>query len=137
MLGVGVVAMATIRVLIVDDEDDYRRTLVKTLGRRGFVVLEAAGGMEALQIVREEEVHVLVLDLKMPVMDGLQTLRALNEVRPDLPVVILTGHGTVRSGLDAVAARAVDFLQKPVDVDHLALVIREAVASGPRKGSGA
>ncbi len=111
------------KVLIVDDEEVFRTTLVKVLRARGMEVRDAPGGEEALARLRESPVDVVVLDLKMPGLDGLETLKRIVVLQPDVKVVILTGHGTVQSGLEALSHLAFDFLQKPVGTDRLVEVI--------------
>lgn len=113
----------TPRVLLVDDEEVFRTTLVKVLRVRGMEVRDAPGGEEALERLRESPVDVVVLDLKMPGLDGLETLKRIVVLQPDVKVVILTGHGTVQSGLEALSHLAFDFLQKPVSTDRLVEVI--------------
>ena len=115
------------RVLLVDDETVYCATMAKVLRARGLQVRTASSGAEALDVIAGEAIDVVVLDLKMPGLDGLATLRRLREVAPRVPVIILTGHGTVAAGLDAMADLAFDFLLKPASVDSLLKVILAAV----------
>ena len=115
------------RVLLVDDEAIFRDTLAKVLRARGLAVRTAAGGEEALVALAAEAADVVVLDLKMPGLDGLATLHRLRENAPHLPVIILTGHGTVDAGLTALTDLAFDFLLKPVSPDRLREVILAAV----------
>lgn len=122
-----------IRVLLVDDEVEFRVTLSKILRHRGMQVTLAASGAAALEHLAREEADVIVLDLKMPGMDGLQTLERILAARPASRVIMLTGHGTVSAALDAIRQRVFDFLLKPVSTDQLVGII-EAAASD-RRGS--
>jgi DNA-binding NtrC family response regulator len=118
-----------IRVLIVDDEAELRASLAKVLGRRGMKVSIAADGAEALALLAREPHDVVVLDLKMPGIDGLETLRRMAAARPAPRVIMLTGHGSVAAGLEAMRQQVFDFLLKPVAVDQLVARI-EAAAAG-------
>ncbi len=121
----------TIRVLVVDDEQVYRDTLVKVLSARGMDVTAVPGGAEALSFVGEHPVDVVVLDLKMSGLDGLAVLRRIGQLSPRPRVIMLTGHGSVQAGLEAVRELAWDFLMKPIPADLLAQVIRAAAEAGP------
>ena len=128
-----------IRVLVVDDEVDFAEALVSRLATRGFAARAAFSGPDAIDQLRASTFDVVVLDLKMPDMDGLATLRELQRLDPDLQTIILTGHGTVASGIEGMQLGATDFLQKPVDIEPLCTVLvaasqrtaelREAAAS--------
>jgi len=115
-----------VRVLLVDDEDDFRRTVFKRLTKRGVIVHEAASGEEALSVLRETPVHVVVLDVKMPGMSGLDVLRHIQEHYPSLEVILLTGHYTVQDGVSGIKSGAFDYLTKPVEFDQLVSKIRQA-----------
>jgi DNA-binding NtrC family response regulator len=116
------------RVLLVDDEVAFTETLAKRLRRRGFEVDVAAGGQAALDRVATPGPgpEVILLDLKMPGLDGLEVLRRIKDRRPDLPVIILTGHGTVDSAVAGLKQGAFDYLLKPCDVDLVVDKIGEA-----------
>ena len=115
-----------IHVLIVDDEDRFRTTAASNLEKRGFEVTTASNGTEALEEVRKNEVDVVVLDVKMPGMDGNEVLHRLKILKPDLPVIMLTGHGTMRSALMAYRDEIFEYVTKPCDIDTLAEIIRNA-----------
>ena len=129
----------SIRVLVVDDEQDFATALVERLRHRGFTADAVFTGEAALErlaaAARVAAPHapqaaapydVAVLDLKMPGIDGLTTLREIKRAGLDVAVVVLTGHGTVASGIDGMQIGAADFLQKPVDLDALCTAIRAA-----------
>lgn len=119
-----------LRLLLVDDEEDFRRATSAALGRRGFSVTEAASGKEALAVIQRECPDIVVLDLKMPGMSGIETLQKIRKIEAALPVIILTGHGDFESAVAGIKLRIVDFLQKPVDVDQLGVRIRALLEKG-------
>jgi len=114
-------------LLVVDDERSLRFTIGEWARDLGFAPLEAAGGSEALERMREQAVDVVVLDLKLVNEDGLEVLKRLREEDPGLPVVMLTGHGTVEHAVQATKLGAYDFMLKPPDLDHLGVVVRRAI----------
>lgn len=114
------------RILLVDDEDDFTRILSERLAARGLRVDTADSGPAALEMVRAHGFDVVVLDMVMPVMDGMETLKKLKEENPELQVILLTGHATVEKGVKAIQMGAADFLEKPADIDRLMEKIRDA-----------
>jgi DNA-binding NtrC family response regulator len=118
--------MDPVRVLVVDDEKDFATAIMERLKRRGLNATAAFGGQEALKSVSENVFDAVVLDLKMPGMDGLETLRAIRHMDPDVQVVVLTGHGTVSSGIEGMQLGAADFLQKPVTIETLCASLEAA-----------
>src|SRR5581483_6970542 len=111
------------RILLVEDEPNMVRTLSKILERRGLAVSTAANGREALALVEEQPVDVMITDLNMPVMDGMALLRELKD-NPDRPsVVVLTGYGTVQSAVEAMKLGAADYLIKPCNPEELMIVV--------------
>lgn len=116
----------TVRVLVVDDETDFATALVERLQRRGFEAEATFDGREALARLGAARFDVAVLDLKMPGMDGLATLRAIKRAGLEVAVIVLTGHGTVASGIEGMQIGAADFLQKPVELEALCTAIRAA-----------
>jgi DNA-binding NtrC family response regulator len=105
--------MAGKRILVVDDEKNIRLTLTHALAPEGYVVSSAINGEEALHMLDASPFDLMLLDLKMPGMDGMEVLRLAREQFPDLAVVIITAHGTVESAVEAMKLGAVDFIQKP------------------------
>jgi DNA-binding response OmpR family regulator len=114
------------KVLLVDDEIEFVTTLSNRLGMRGIETDVVHDGQEALDYVAKEEPDVMVLDLKMPGMHGMEVLRKLSKTNPDIQVVILTGHGTDQDEEEAQRLSAFDYLRKPTDIDTLADRIRGA-----------
>ncbi|WP_243545245.1 response regulator [Pseudodesulfovibrio tunisiensis] len=117
----------TIRVLLVDDETGFVDVLAKRMIKRGFSVIPALSGTEAIQILRRHDFDVAVLDLKMEDMDGIEVLKFFKKMVPEMPVIMLTGHGSEQAARDGVAFGAFDYLLKPCDLDTLVQKIREAV----------
>jgi CheY-like chemotaxis protein len=100
-------------ILVVDDEKNIRLTLSQSLEPLGLPVQTAVNGEEALQKIEETEFGLLLLDLKMPGMEGMEVLHRVRERWPTIPVIIITAHGTIDSAVDAMKIGAVDFIQKP------------------------
>ncbi len=114
-----------IKILMVDDEAQFRATTRKILDKKGFDTVMAAGGEEALEKLGENP-DVVVLDVKMPGMDGHEVLREIKKRRPNLPVIMLTGHGKAPSARDALEQGAYDYLAKPCNIDLLSAKVSEA-----------
>jgi len=106
-------------MMLVDDEERYLMTTQKLLERKGVEVLIAPGGKEALDLLKRHNVHVVVLDVKMPGMDGNETLKAIKALYPLVEVIMLTGHATVDSAIDGLKSGACDYLMKPADIDEI------------------
>ena len=115
-------------ILIVDDEPSIRKVLGAHLRRDGYDVTAAASGVEAIETLQEEGADLVITDLRMPGMDGLELLRWVKQSYPGLPVIMLTAHGTVDSAVEALKRGAQDYLTKPFDQDELRLVILKALA---------
>jgi CheY-like chemotaxis protein/CBS domain-containing protein len=122
-----------ITILLVDDEPRFRSSTEKILGRRGFATMAAATGAEALQRLGDNP-DVVILDIKMPGMDGLTALRELKRRAPDVPVIMLSGHGSEDAARIALRDGAFDFLAKPCDIDLLTAKIQEACRHGRTAG---
>jgi DNA-binding response OmpR family regulator len=122
--------MKEIALLLVDDEAEFREATARALQRRGFRVLQAESGERALEQIRSEPPDIVVLDLKMEGMDGIDTLTRIRELQRGLPVIILTGHGSFDDVLQGMNLNIVDFLQKPVDVERLAALVRRLLSEG-------
>jgi CheY-like chemotaxis protein len=120
----------TIRLLMVDDEKEFREAARSVLGRRGFEVREAGSGEEALEAIGDDPPDLVLLDLRMEGLDGIATLKRIRDVQPRLPVIILTGHGGFDDAVAGIKLEIVDFVQKPVDMQHLAERIRRLLLSG-------
>jgi signal transduction histidine kinase len=118
--------METIRLLIIDDEDDFRRTLCKRLVKRGFVVEQAPDGIQGLSMLEGGNFDVTILDVKMPGITGIEALRKMKNLYPQMEVILLTGHATTASGIEGIKSGAFDYLTKPIELDHLVAKICQA-----------
>ena len=117
----------SIRILLVDDDATFRKALSNALLRRGHQVDTAASPSDALEIAERGSYDVALLDLKMPGMDGIELMHEIRGRHVDLPVVILTGHGTIPSAIEAIQTGAYHYLQKPCEVDEVEITLRNAV----------
>ena len=115
-----------IRVLLVDDEEGYVHVLAKRMTKRQVEVSSALSGSEAIQILRKKDFDVAVVDLKMEDMDGIEVLKIFKKMDPELPVVMLTGHGSEKAARDGLALGAFDYLTKPCDLEELLATIIKA-----------
>ncbi|BDQ38645.1 two-component system response regulator [Pseudodesulfovibrio nedwellii] len=118
---------APIRLLLVDDEVGFLEVLQKRLGKRGLNVTIAISGAEGIQVLRGRDFDVAVLDLKLEDMDGIEVLQIFKKMVPELPVIMLTGHGSEQAAREGVAYGAFDYMLKPCDLDDLLKKIRQAV----------
>lgn len=114
-------------ILIIDDERAIRKTLSEILGYEGFKVDEAADGEEGWKFFTEKTYDVVLCDIKMPKIDGLEFLIRATEKSPDVPVIMISGHGTIETAVDAVKKGAYDYVAKPPDLNRLLITIRNAL----------
>lgn len=122
------------RILIVDDERNLRRVLAAHLKREGWEVEEAADGSEALERLAQGTWSLVITDLKMPNLDGLGLLEQTAARHPNLPVVLITAHGTIETAVTAMKRGAFDYITKPFDQEELLAVVRKGLATGERRG---
>ncbi len=115
-------------ILVVDDDLGVRITVQKILSRSGYEVMTAAGGDEALQLAREKSFDLALIDLIMPGMDGIETMRRLREASPETVIIMLTAHGTMESAIEALRLGAHDYLIKPCPERNLKLCVEEGMA---------
>ncbi|MGA2732165.1 MAG: response regulator [Syntrophobacteraceae bacterium] len=118
------------KLLLVDDEEGYVSVLAKRLSKRNFQVKTALSGSEAIRILRNESFDLAVLDLKMEDMDGIEVLKIFKVMEPQMPVIILTGHGSETAAREGMEYGAFDYLVKPCDLSELVVRIRQACAKG-------
>jgi len=116
-----------VRVLLVDDEVGFADVLQKRMGKRGLVVTTATSGTDGIQILRKDDFDVAILDLKMEDMSGIEVLQIFKKMVPDLPVIVLTGHGSEKAAREGMAFGAFDYLLKPCDLEELLEKINQAV----------
>ena len=114
-------------VLIVDDEVSIIDSLEGILSDDGFEVMHAFNGYEALKVIEKQSPDIVLLDIWMPGMDGIETLKEIKKTSPHLPVVMITGHGTIESAVDATKSGAYDFLEKPLSIDKVMVTINNAL----------
>lgn len=115
------------KILIIDDEKSIRRTLREILEYENFKVEEAQDGLEGLNLAQKEKFDIILCDIKMPKMDGMEALDKLMEAAVDAPVVMISGHGNIETAVEAVKKGAYDFIQKPLDLNRLLVTIRNAL----------
>jgi DNA-binding NtrC family response regulator len=111
--------MKNMRMMIVDDEERFLSTMKKLLAKKGYDVVTASSGAEALEIMSVQNIHVVILDVKMPGMDGNETLREIKKRFPLTEVIMLTGHATMESAVEGLKSGAMDYLMKPADLDEI------------------
>ena len=116
-----------ISVLLVDDEVEFVTTLAERLALRGFDTRTAYDGESALRAFAADRPGMVILDLMMPGLNGLETLKQIKATDPAIPVILLTGQGSTREGIEGMRLGAYDYLMKPLDIEGLAAKIREAV----------
>ena len=116
------------KLLLVDDDAPLRRSLARAMERRGFVVLPAEGLAEGRMLARENRPEFAVLDMRLAEGSGLELLKTLRDVRPDIRIVIVTGYGNIATAVAAIKAGAADYLAKPVDADD---VVAALLRTGP------
>ncbi len=119
--------MASERILIVDDEDGMRRLLGRVLTREGYETSTVGSGAEALRLVANERFDLVVTDIKMPEMDGLQLLEELKEFEPSLPIIVMTAYGTIENAVQALRFGAYDYIAKPFETDEIKLTVAKAL----------
>jgi DNA-binding NtrC family response regulator len=118
--------MDELSVLLVDDEREFLETLMKRLQKRKIKVAGVNSGEEALIIIRETPPDVVVLDVRMQGMDGIQTLREIKKIKPLVEVIMLTGHANLEMAVEGMEVGAFDYLMKPTDVDELLYKLEDA-----------
>lgn len=115
------------KILIVDDEASIRRALRNILELEHFEVEEAANGVDCLARIKQQSFDVVLLDIKMPELDGMDALEKIQEIRPGIPVVMLSGHATIDTAVESVKRGAFDFISKPPDLNRLLITLRNAM----------
>ena len=120
------------KILVVDDERVVREGCLRVLNSKGYEeVTTAENGLQAMESLAEKPVDIILLDLKMPVMSGEEVLERLRTLHPDIPVIIITGHGTVDTAVECMKKGAYDFITKPFQLDQFLLI-----STGPMKREG-
>src|ERR1700759_5648261 len=114
-------------ILIIDDEKAIRKTLREILSYEGYKIDEAGDGEEGIRKFRDKEYDVILCDIKMPKMDGIEFLDKAKEMNPDIPIIMISGHGTIETAVEAVKKGAYDYISKPPDLNRLLITIRNAM----------
>ncbi len=125
--------MDEIKVLLVDDEEEFVKTLAERIEMRNLGSDIAYNGEQALKVVKDEVPDVMILDLKMPGIDGMEVLRRVKKAYPDVQVIMLTGHGSDKDENEARQLGAYDYLQKPADIDKIVSTIKNAYKNKVQK----
>ncbi len=115
------------KILIVDDDKSIRKTLRNILQFEKYQVDEAADGFECIIKLKRGDFDIVILDIKMPKMDGMETLERIQKLKPDIPIVMISGHGTIDTAVEAVKKGAYDFVQKPPDLNRMLITLRNAL----------
>jgi DNA-binding NtrC family response regulator len=118
--------MADYRVLLVDDEEEFVSALSERLMLRGIEVDSALNGEEALALMVEKVFEVVILDVMMPGLGGLEVLKQIKSTHPNTQVILLTGHGSTREGIEGMRLGAFDYLMKPCDIEEMLEKMKEA-----------
>jgi DNA-binding NtrC family response regulator len=121
-----VMEVKNFNVLLVDDELEFLQTLVKRLTKRGLNIITAKSGEDALKIIGVKEIDVAVLDVRMPGIDGIQTLREMKKKNPLMEVIMLTGHASLEVAIEGMELGAFDYLMKPAGIDELFYMLQDA-----------
>jgi DNA-binding NtrC family response regulator len=130
MSGTDQTQSGAIKVLLVDDEHGYVNVLVKRMAKRNIEATPAYSGTEGIQVLRRQSFDAAVLDLKMEDMDGIEVLKIFKKMDPEMPVIMLTGHGSETAAREGIEFGAFDYLTKPCDLNELVEKIREACGRG-------
>lgn len=120
------VGVDELRVLIVDDEVEFLDTLAKRLSKRKLQVSCSTSGEDAIRILKDRPFDVVILDVKMPGMDGIEALREIKRMCPLVEVIMLTGHANVEVAIQGMELGAFDYLMKPIDIDELLYKVQDA-----------
>jgi DNA-binding NtrC family response regulator len=114
-------------ILIIDDEKAIRKTLTEILSFEGYKMDEASDGEEGLKKFKEKNYDLVLCDIKMPKMDGIEFLQKAGEINPDVPIIIISGHGNIETAVEAVKKGAFDYISKPPDLNRMLITIRNAM----------
>jgi DNA-binding NtrC family response regulator len=121
-----VIPLNEFNVLLVDDETEFLETLMKRLRKRRLNTLGVSSGEEALRIINEAPIDVVVLDVKLPGMNGMETLKEIKKAKPLIEVIMLTGHASMEVAIEGMESGAFDYLMKPMDIDELLYKLQDA-----------
>ena len=114
-------------ILIIDDEKAIRKTLTEILGFEGYKIDEAADGEEGLSKFKAKNYDLVLCDIKMPKLDGIEFLEKAKEINPEVPIIIISGHGNIETAVEAVKKGAYDYISKPPDLNRMLITLRNAM----------
>ncbi len=114
-------------ILIIDDEKAIRKTLSEILGYEGYKIDEASDGEEGLNKFRVKSYDLVLCDIKMPKLDGIEFLEKAKEINPEVPIIIISGHGNIETAVEAVKKGAYDYISKPPDLNRMLITLRNAM----------
>lgn len=115
------------KILIIDDEEQMCWALKRAMEQEGYQSITATAGNEGIKLLKEQGPSLILLDLKMPEMDGMEVLSIVKEIHPKIPVIMITAHGTIETAIEAMKLGAVDYITKPFDLDELRMVVKQAL----------
>jgi DNA-binding response OmpR family regulator len=121
-----------VKILLIDDEIEFISTLAERLELRGYTSSIAEDGESGVSKISKESFDVVILDLMMPGLNGIDALRQIKAIDPTLPVILLTGHGSTKDGMEGMRIGAFDFLMKPLDINNLLKKIKLALDESPK-----
>lgn len=119
--------MNKIKILLIDDENEFTSTLAERLEIRGYDAKTTDSGEAGIELIQNENFDIAILDLMMPGMSGLETLKQIKTINTALPVILLTGHGSTKEGVEGMRIGAADYLMKPLDINDLMVKINETL----------
>src|SRR5574337_845152 len=114
-------------ILIIDDEKSIRKTLTEILSYEGYKIEEAADGEEGLKKFREKNYDLVLCDIKMPKLDGIEFLEKAKQINYEVPIIIISGHGNIETAVEAVKKGAYDYISKPPDLNRMLITLRNAM----------
>ena len=117
-----------IKILLIDDEEEFASTLAERLELRGYVAKIAGNGESGISLITNDSFDIVILDLMMPGLNGIDTLKQIKAINKNLPVILLTGHGSIKEGTEGMGIGAFDFLIKPLDIKELINKIQLAIS---------
>jgi len=123
--------MQNLRILLVDDEEEFVTTLAERLELRGLQARAATNGEDALQMIETDPPRVVILDVMMPGLGGLEVLKRIKARHPQISVILLTGRGSTKEGIEGMQLGAFDYLMKPINIEELIKKMQEAIKSHP------
>ena len=114
-------------VLIIDDEESILKTLASVLTDDGYEVVTASSGRAGIEMLSDAHPALTLLDIAMPQMDGIDTLSRIRDIRPDMPVIMISGHGTIETAVKTTKMGAYDFIEKPLSLERISLAVRHGL----------